>query len=155
MRVLLSPLTCLHIMQKKLKELDYKRKTMIQIAKYMVIIFGVFLIGVGLLMLFRPLKAREYLRKAGSNNLINYSEITIRMLPAAGLIMYAGLSKYPKIFMLLGWFMIATSLVLYFIPRRIHHKYAMWCADILTSAYIRIISPFSILFGCAIIYCVL
>jgi uncharacterized membrane protein YfcA len=124
------------------------------IAKYIVIIFGFYLIGVGLLMLLNPTKAREYLRKAGSTNLINYSEITIRMIPAAALVIYSGLSKYPEIFKLLGWFMIATSVVLYFVPRRFHQKYALWCADFLTPTYIKLISPISILFGCSIIYSV-
>ena len=128
---------------------------MILIAKYIVILFGVFLIGVGLLMLLSPTNSREYLRKAGSTNLINYSEITVRMIPAAGLVLYSELSKYPEIFRVFGWFMIATSLVLYLVPRRIHHKYALWCADILTPTYIRLTLPFSILFGCAIIYSVL
>lgn len=128
---------------------------MILIAKYIVIFFGVFLIGVGVLMLLRPAKAREYLRKAGSTNIINYSEITIRIIPAAGLVIYSEFSKFPEIFQVLGWFMIATSVVLYFVPRRIHHKYALWCANILIPKYVRVISPFSILFGCAIIYLVL
>lgn len=125
------------------------------IAKYIVILFGIFLIGAGILMLFNPAKAREFLRKAGSTNFINYAEITIRMIPAAGLVIYAEFSKYPEIFRVLGWFMIATSLILYFVPRKIHHRYALWWADILTPGYIRLISPFSILFGSAIIYPVL
>lgn len=125
------------------------------LAKYIVILFGVFLISVGLIMLSSPTKTRKYLRKAGSTNLINYAEITIRMIPAAGLVIYSELSKYPEIFQFLGWFMIATSLVLYFVPRSIHHKYALWCADILKPNYIRLISPFSLLFGCVIIYSVL
>lgn len=124
---------------------------MILLAKYIVILFGIFLIGVGLLMLLRPAKAREYLRKAGSTNLINYAEITIRMIPAAGLVLYSEFSKYPEIFNIFGWFMIATSVVLYFVPRRIHHQYALWCADILIPKYFRLASPFSMLFGCAII----
>ena len=128
---------------------------MIQVGKFVVIIFGIFLICVGLLMLFRPTKARDYIRKAGSTNLINYAEITIRMIPAFGLVLSAEISKFPEIFMLLGWFMIATSLVLYFVPRKLHHKYALWCASILKPTLIRVISPLSILFGCAILYAVL
>lgn len=128
---------------------------MIIIAKCIVILFGVFLISVGFLMLFSPSKAREYLKKAGSTNFINYSEITIRMIPAAALIIYSELSKYPEIFEILGWFMIATSLVLYFVPRRIHHNYALKCADILIPKFIRLASPFSILFGLAVIYSVI
>ena len=47
------------------------------IAKLIVLLFGVFIILVGLLMLFNPKKARQILRKAGSTPLINYTEITI------------------------------------------------------------------------------
>ena len=128
---------------------------MILIAKFIVILFGVFLIGVGLLMFLAPKKAREYLKKAGSTNFINYAEITIRMIPAAGLVIYSDFSKYPEIFKLLGWFMIATSIILYFVPRSVHHKYALWCADLLKPKYIKLLSPFSILFGVTIIYLVL
>jgi uncharacterized membrane protein YfcA len=124
---------------------------MTSIAKYIVILFGIFLVGVGLLMLLKPEKAREYLRQAGSTNLINYSEITIRMIPAAGLILYSEFSKFPEIFKYFGWFMIGTSVVLYFVPRRLHHSYALMCADILRPQFIRVTSPFSMLFGFAII----
>jgi hypothetical protein len=117
---------------------------MMQVAIYIVIFFGLFLVSVGLLMLLRPAKARVYLRKAGSTNLINYAEITIRMIPAAALILCAELSKFPEMFKLLGWFMIVTSLILYFVPRRWHHQYALWCADVLKPNYIRWLSPFSI-----------
>lgn len=125
---------------------------MILIAKYIVILFGVFLIGVGLLLLLAPTKARGYLKKAGSTNFINYAEITIRMIPAAGLVIYSDFSEYPEIFKLLGWFMIGTSIILYFVPRDVHHKYALWCADFLKPRYIRLLSPFSMLFGFIIIY---
>jgi uncharacterized membrane protein YfcA len=128
---------------------------MLIIARYIVILFGIFLIGVGFLMLLKPSKARTYLKQAGSTNLINYTEITIRMIPAATLILYSEYSKFPEILKYLGWFMIVTSLVLYFVPRRIHHRYALMCADILTPQLIRVTSPFSVLFGIGIIYSVL
>lgn len=124
------------------------------VAKYIVIFFGIFLIGVGFIMLLKPEKAREYLRLAGSTNLINYSEITLRMIPAAGLVLYSEYSKFPEILKYLGWFMIVTSMILYFVPRRIHHRYALMCADILTPQLIRVTSPFSMLFGIGIIYLV-
>jgi len=125
---------------------------MIILAKWTVIIFGIFLLLVGFLMLFSPKKAREILRKAGSTNVINYAEITIRMVPAAALVLYADFSKFPEFFKILGWFMLATSFVLYFIPRRIHHNYSLKCADILKPLYFQLISPFSLLFGSTLIY---
>ncbi len=135
--------------------LNETEEFMIVIAKYIVILFGIFLIGVGLLMLLKPEKARKYLRQAGSTNLINYTEITIRMIPAAGLILYAEFSRFPEIFKYFGWFMIGTSVVLYFIPRRLHHNYALMCADILRPQLIRVTSPFPMLLGIAIIYSVI
>lgn len=127
---------------------------MVTIAKWTVILFGTFIICVGFLMLFAPSKAREILRKAGSTNFINYAEITIRMIPATGLILYSDYSKYPEVLKTLGWFMLATSLVLYFVPRKMHHNYSLKSADILEPLYFRLLSPFAFLFGLAIIYSV-
>lgn len=127
---------------------------MIIIAKWIIILFGIFFISVGLIMLFAPKKARQILRKAGSTNFINYAEITIRMIPATGLILYSDFSKFPDYFKIFGWFMLITSLVLYFVPRQIHHNYSLKCADIIKPLYFQLISPFAILIGMVIIYSV-
>lgn len=124
------------------------------IAKWTVIAFGIFFIGVGLIMLLAPKKARQILRKAGSTNFINYAEITIRMIPAAALILYADISKYPEVFKIFGWFMLCTSLVLYFVPRQFHHNFSSKAADLLKPFYFQLISPFAFVFGAAIIYSV-
>ena len=128
---------------------------MVTFAKWTVILFGTFIICVGFLMLFAPRKTREILRKAGSTNFINYTEITLRMIPAVGLILYSDYSKYPEVLKILGWFMLATSIVLYFVPRKMHHSYSLRSADILEPLYFRLLSPFAFLFGLAIIYSVL
>lgn len=125
---------------------------MIIVAKWIVVLFGIFLISTGFLMLFAPDKAREILRKAGSTNLINYGEITIRMIPAAAMIISYEYSRYPEVFRIFGWFMLLTSVVLYFVPRQIHHNFSLKSAEILKPIYFRLIAPFAWLFGCALIY---
>ena len=127
---------------------------MTTLAKYTIILFGIFFISVGLLMLLNPKKARAILRKAGSTNFINYAEITIRMIPAAALVIYSDLSKFPEIFKWVGLFMIFTSLVLYFVPKRLHHNFSNKAADILKPIYFQFISPFAFVIGVAIIYSV-
>lgn len=127
---------------------------MIAISKWTIIVFGIFFICAGIIMLFSPKKARQILRRAGSTNFINYAEITIRMIPATGLVLYSDFSKFPEIFKVFGWFMLGTSFVLYFVPRQIHHKFSMKCADIIKPLYFQLISPFAFLFGSTIIYCV-
>ena len=124
----------------------------IEIAKWIVIMFGVFILFVGFLMLFAPKKARATLRKAGSTNFINYSEITIRLIPAVALILYSDFSKFPEAYKIFGWIMLITSLILYLLPRKIHHKFCMKSADILKPIYFQFISPFAFLFGGLIIY---
>lgn len=124
-------------------------------AKFTIIIFGLFFILVGFLMLFNPNKTRSILRKAGSTNLINYGEITIRMIPATALIIYADQSKYIELFKFFGWFMIISSLVLFLLPKRIHHNFSNKAADMIKPLCFQFISFFSFIIGGFIIYCVL
>lgn len=124
------------------------------VAKWTTILFGVFFIGTGFLMLINPHKTRAILRKAGSTNFINYAEITVRIIPAVALILSADISKYPDIFKIFGWFMLLTSFVLYFVPRQIHHNFSLKAADILKPYYFQLISPISFLIGLALIYSV-
>ncbi len=105
-------------------------------------------------MLFNPQKARATLRKAGSTNFINYAEITIRMIPAAALVLAADISKYPDAFKLIGWFMLGTSFVLYFVPRKMHHQFSLKAADILKPLYFQLIAPLAVAIGLLIIYSV-
>jgi len=124
-------------------------------AKWTIMLFGLFFISVGFLMLIKPEKVNAILRKAGSTDFINYAEITIRIIPAVGLILSADNSKFPDIFKIIGWFMLCTSLVLYFVPRQLHHSFSLKAAEILKPFYFQMISPFSFLFGLLLIYCII
>jgi hypothetical protein len=104
-------------------------------------------------MLMKPGNARAILRKAGSTNFIIYAEITIRLIPAIGLILSAELSKFPEVFKIGSWFMLCTSIVLYFVPRHIHHNFLLKAPDILKPLYFQLISPISVSIGIMLIYC--
>lgn len=62
------------------------------------------------------------------------------MLPAAALILAAAISKYPEVFRIFGWFMFSTSLLLYFVPREIHHKFSLKAAEFLKPFYFQLIA---------------
>lgn len=125
-----------------------------EIGKYIVQLFGLFFVAVGVLMLLKPTVARATLRKAGSTPFINYAEITLRILPAIGLILSAPVGRFPLILSTTGWFMIATSLVLYFIPRKMHHAFSNRAADFLKPLYFQFIAPFSMTIGYWLLYVV-
>ncbi len=124
------------------------------IARLVVILFGLFFIITGIYMFFLPNRVIKIIKKAGSTNLINYSEITLRMFPAAALVIYSDLSLYPFLFKILGWFMIATSLVLFFVSKEKHHNFANKYVGLIKPVYFKILAPITILIGCFFIYAV-
>ena len=125
------------------------------IAKSIVVLFGIFLIGTGVLMLLAPRRAWNMLNKAASSPLINFAELTLRLIPAAGLILYASESKYPIALEWLGWFMAGTSLALMLLPRSWHYAYAQKCAALLPPYRTRLIAPLSFAFGGFILFAVI
>lgn len=126
----------------------------LEIAKWTLLAFGIFFIAVGGVMLFNPKLARETVRKAGSTNFINYAEITLRMIPAIAIVIYSDVSEHPEVFKIVGWFMLLTSFVLYFVPRKHHHAFANKAADTLKPIYFQLISPLSISIGVFILLAV-
>jgi len=125
------------------------------VAKYIVLLFGFFIISMGVIMLLNPKRSRATLQKAGSTNFINYAEITLRLIPAVSLIIAAPISKYPQFFEIFGWIMTSTSLLLFCIPRKWHHAFSMKSAEKLTPLYFRLISPFAIMGGGFIVWSIL
>jgi hypothetical protein len=126
-----------------------------ELSRLIILAFGLFIVFVGTLMLGAPNKAISILKKAASTSLINYAEITIRLIPAISLVVYADFSRYPIYFTVFGYFMIATSCVLYLVPRHVHHRYALWCAGFLTPLKVRLTAPLSFLLGGILIYAVI
>jgi hypothetical protein len=122
------------------------------IAYWIVLLFGSFFIFCGFVMLLTPEQARATIYKAGSTTLINYGEISLRMIPAAALILIADQCKHPLPFEVMGWFMLATSLVLFFVPHHIHHSFAAKGADMLNPILMRLVSPIAMIAGMLIIY---
>ena len=119
--------------------------------KIVLLVFAAFLIGVGLLMLFFPVRARELVKKGGSTPLIHFSELTIRSLPGLSLMFYDDFNAFGKFFYFFGAFMVFTSFVLMVLPRSLHHRYALWGASFLQPTLIQLLSPVSMVFGIFII----
>lgn len=126
---------------------------MTTLAQWLVILFGVWLIAVSTVMLASPQTAARYLSKAASTNFLNYLELTLRGIWGLALVQYAELSGFPEVFRIFGWFMVVTTAVLFFIPRKWHARYTVWLVKLI-APYMRIASPFSLAFGIFLIYAV-
>jgi hypothetical protein len=122
------------------------------VAKSIIILFGVVFILAGGIMLIRPTLFRSWIAKAGSTPLINYGEITIRLIPAIAMVYAAPETKLPLFFQLFGWIMIVTSMILYITPRKAHHQLSLGFAEKLKPIYLQCIAPLAFVIGMGLIY---
>jgi hypothetical protein len=124
------------------------------VAYVLLVLSGTWLIGVAVFIVVRPRVALTYLGKMASTNLINYTEISFRMISGLAFLQYADLSRYPQLFYICGWFLVITSGILFLIPRKWHAGYAVYWSEKLTPVLLRIAAPFSFVAGVFLIFAV-
>jgi hypothetical protein len=113
---------------------------------------GLWLIGTGAFMAFRPERALHVLSLTASSRTINNVEQGLRLAAGVALILRAPASKLPQAFEVAGWFIVLSSLVLLVLPLRWHAAYACWWAGRIAPAAVRAIAPLSALAGLGLIY---
>jgi hypothetical protein len=112
---------------------------------------GGWLVAVGVMMALRPEPALRILSLTATSHRVNLSEQIPRLLAGAALVVRADASKLPELFTLAGWFIAGTSVLLMLIPLAWHNGYAVWWARRIPPAAVRLIAPFSILGGIALV----
>ncbi len=98
--------------------------------------------------------ALKALRRFASTNLINYSELTLRLIAGLGLVGLAQHTDHARILQIGGGFLAVTAIILMLIPRKWHHAYALYWADKLRPWMARPCAPFSLILGCTLIWLV-
>ena len=117
------------------------------LARTVIILAGLWLIAVSLFMIYKPDKALIALSKFASTNLINYTEISLRMLVGISFIVAAIEWHMSFIFNMAGWFLTVSAAVLFVVPRKWHQNYALYWAGKLTPFYVRAFAPLSLAVG--------
>lgn len=125
------------------------------ISKYIVIVFGLFLIFAGFLMFLNPEKVKEIIAKAGSTYLINYTELGIRLIVGIAFLINSVYSNYEIGFKVLGYFLSITAIILMFIPIKMHNEFSRKAAGLLQPIYLKFIAPISVFFGLIVLYAIL
>lgn len=122
------------------------------VAQALTILFGARLVFAGLLMAARPQTALHYLGRAASTKLVNFPEITFRLISGFALVVLAEHSKFQELPRIARYFLAATPLLLCFVPRASHHRYAFWWSRKLTPVDLRVAAPVSLAAGAFVIY---
>lgn len=128
-----------------------KMDVIIIIAKCIILLFGLFLVYSGFLMFFKSEKVREIIAKAGSSFFINYAELISRLLIGVCFIISSKEVVYELYFKIFGYFLIGSAILLMLVPIKTHHNFAKNAAEKLKPIYLKMCTPFSILFGVLII----
>ena len=120
------------------------------------IIAGLWLIGVGGLMGVRPgaalaLMDRMTASLEASNWRLQISEQGLRILAGAALIVRAPLSKLPTLLEAAGWLLVATSLLILLAPLRWHAAYGRLLLATFTPRSLQLLSPVPVLIGIGLI----
>lgn len=123
-------------------------------ARWLVILIGAWLIAISIVMAFKPQAALAALGKMGSTNAIHFGELGLRLAGGIVVAFAAAGSRFPAILTLIGWFVVVSSIVLMTLPRPWHAAYSSWWAKRIPPLAVRLLAPFSILAGGALIYSV-
>jgi hypothetical protein len=89
----------------------------------LVVAFGLFLIGLAVLIAIRPRLAERFLRSFASSARAHYTEQVSRLIAGGALVVFAPSMWYPGLFKLFGWLIAVTAAALLLLPWQWHHEF--------------------------------
>ncbi|GAB58786.1 hypothetical protein [Rheinheimera nanhaiensis] len=95
-----------------------------QTALAIVFLAALFLLGLAGMAAFRPRLAVRFLNGFASSALAHYSEISLRLIVGTAMVIAAPDMRFSNLFILFGWLIVATSIILLLVPWRWHQRFA-------------------------------
>lgn len=125
-----------------------------QLAFAVVLLTGLYLIGLAAVSLLAPARAALFLGGFATSALTHYIELVLRLSAGGAMVIYAPKMRFSEAFALVGWVLIITTAVLLAVPWQWHHRFAQWAVP-QAIPYLRIIAVTSFLFGGLVLTCVI
>ncbi len=85
--------------------------------------FGLFLVGLTVVVFAKPAVAERFFMSFASSARAHYTEQIVRLLIGVSLIVRSGVMWQPKVFWLVGWGIVVSSLVLMLTPWQWHDRF--------------------------------
>lgn len=117
-------------------------------------LFGLYLITLLIATLLRKKSAINYFSSFASSAKAHYSEQLLRLIAGLGLLIYSDNMLLPNLFGIVGWALIATSILLITTPWKWHNKFGEWAIPFTIRNLILYAVSASII-GFAIIFCII
>ena len=93
------------------------------VAGAILVAFGLFLVGLTVVVFAKPAVAERFFMSFASSARTHYTEQIVRLLIGASLIIRSGAMWQPKVFWLVGWGVVLSSLVLILTPWQWHDRF--------------------------------
>lgn len=116
-----------------------------------VLLAGAYMVVLGVGALAQPDKTRRFLDGFASTARIHFTEMSLRLLAGIALVVRAPNMQFEAVFRVFGWVLVGTTLVLLFVPWRLHRRFASWSVPLATKHMI----PFglsSVAFGAFLVW---
>ncbi len=81
-------------------------------------------------------------------------ELSLRLAVGVALVLYAPHMRFPELFRIFGWVVVASTIGLLAVPWRWHHRFARWSVPLATKR-LRLLATGSLVIGAFIILSVL
>ena len=127
-----------------------QRMTIVNGILLFVVLFGLYLIGLGLLAWAAPTHARRFLLGHASTACLHFLEIGLRLVVGAACVLAAARTLWPQPILVLGWLLVVSSVVLLVLPWRFHQRFAAATLPRVLP-YLRLVGMVALLLGCAVL----
>lgn len=119
-----------------------------------VVAAAIYLVALGGGALVRPQVARRFLGGFATTQHLHFTELALRVLVGAALIISAPRLAFSAALLLFGWVLVATSIGLALVPWRWHQRFASWSVPQATR-YLPLIGVASLIGGVGLLVVVL
>jgi protein-S-isoprenylcysteine O-methyltransferase Ste14 len=124
---------------------------MILVATVVVVAFGVFLIAFTGVAFAKPAVAERFLMLFARSVRTHYAEQVIRLLVGAALVVLSPDMWQSKMFWLVGWAVVVSSIALMCLPWQWHHRFAERVIPIVIR-HLRLCAMGPLAFGALLLY---
>jgi hypothetical protein len=101
-------------------------------AGVIVVLAGVWLIGLAAAAIAKPNRVKHFFDKFASSAFSHFLEMFVRLIVGTAFVIYSPQMKFPLVFSVFGWLLIVSSAVLCFVPWKLHRRFADRSLPLLT-----------------------
>ena len=94
------------------------------LASGVVVLTGLYLVGLGAVSLVTPAQASRFLLGFAGSATAHYAELLIRLLVGGAFLLHSSHMLFSAVFVLFGWALVTTTAVLAIVPWQWHHRFA-------------------------------